>query len=165
MLACLPVMRIMYSLTFNLTIPGISEKCIVSQSLQSFIIDFQFAETVRKVYSREILNSITMTKLIIDFLYYDDCPHYPEALDILKEVLSEEHIETDVNMIRVANVNEAERLKFVGSPTIRINGEDVEPEIEKHRDYHGHCRMYLYRGQLFSWPPKEMLQDALKKHR
>ena len=101
-----------------------------------------------------------MTKLTIDFLYYDDCPHYPEALDVLKEVLSEEHIETDVNMIRVANVDEAQQLKFVGSPTIRINGEDVEPEIEQHTDYHGHCRMYLYRGQLFSWPPKEMLQDA-----
>jgi len=105
------------------------------------------------------------TMLTIDFLYYDDCPHYPEALDILKEVLSEEHIEADITMIPVANVDEAEQLKFLGSPTIKIDGEDVEPEIEQRTEYHGHCRMYLYHEQLFGSPPKEMLRDALKKHR
>lgn len=102
--------------------------------------------------------------LTIDFLYYNDCPHYPEALDILKDVLSEEHIKVDINMIQVANVDEAQQLKFLGSPTIRINGEDVEPETGQRTEYQGHCRMYLYQGQLFSWPPKEMIRDALKKH-
>ena len=60
--------------------------------------------------------------------------------------------------------DEAKRLKFIGSPTIRINREDVEPETDQRTEYQGHCRMYLYQGQLFSWPPKQMIRDALKKH-
>ncbi len=101
--------------------------------------------------------------LTIDFLYTDDCTHCPEALNILKEVLSEEHVEADINMILVTNEEEAERLKFLGSPTIRINREDVEPGIEQRTDYHGHCRMYVYHEQVFDWPPKEMIREALKK--
>jgi glutaredoxin len=101
--------------------------------------------------------------LTIDFLYTDDCPHCSEALITLKEVLSEEHVEADFNMIRVASEEEAEQLKFLGSPTIRMNGEDVEPEIEQRADYHGHCRLYVYREQVFDRPPKEMIREALKK--
>lgn len=41
--------------------------------------------------------------LTIDFLYTDDCPHCPEALNILNEVLSEEHVEADINTILVTN--------------------------------------------------------------
>jgi hypothetical protein len=99
----------------------------------------------------------------IEFLYYDDCPGYPEALDILKEVLSEEHVKVEVNMIRVMNEDEAKRLKFIGSPTIRINGEDVEPGIEQSAEFRGHCRVYFYHEQVFEWPPKEMIREALKK--
>jgi len=101
--------------------------------------------------------------LTIDFLYTDDCPHCSDALIILKEVLSEEHIEADINMIPIANVEMAEQLKFLGSPTIRINGEDVEQGIEQRTEYQGHCRMYLYHEQVSEWPPKEMIREALTR--
>ncbi|MGB8311755.1 MAG: DUF2703 domain-containing protein [Halobacteriota archaeon] len=102
--------------------------------------------------------------LAIDFLYTDDCPHCSEALIILKEVLSEEHVEADLNVIRVASEEEAEQLKFLGSPTIRMNGEDVELGVEQRADYHGHCRLYVYHEQVFDQPPKEMIREALKKY-
>lgn len=101
--------------------------------------------------------------LTIDFLYTDDCPHCPEALNILKEVLSEEHVEAHISTTLVTNEEEAERLKFLGSPTIRINGQDVEPGIAQRTDYHGHCRLYVYHEQVFDSPPKEMIREALKK--
>jgi len=102
--------------------------------------------------------------LTIDFLYTDDCPHCSEALIALKEVLSEEHVEADLNMTMVASEEGAEQLKFLGSPTIRMNGEDIEPGIKHRADYHGHCRLYVYHEQIFDQPPKEMIREALKKY-
>ncbi|MGB8310511.1 MAG: hypothetical protein WCE81_01450 [Halobacteriota archaeon] len=59
--------------------------------------------------------------LTIDFLYAGDCLLCDEAINILKEVLSEGHVEADINMIVIVSEGEARRLKFLGSPTIRIN--------------------------------------------
>lgn len=78
-------------------------------------------------------------------------------------MLSEEHIEADINLLVILSEGEARRLKFLGSPTVRINWEDVELGIEERTDYHGHCGMYLYHGQVFEWQPKEMIQESLKK--
>lgn len=104
--------------------------------------------------------------ITIDILYDEGCTHYPKAITYVKEVLAEEGIDATVNEINVSSEEEAQRHGFVGSPTIRINGEDVESEAEQQRGHtRGSCRIYHYQGQLYVTPRKESIRSALKKHR
>jgi Domain of unknown function (DUF2703) len=101
--------------------------------------------------------------LSIDLLYYEDCPHYEEAAQALKEVLADERVEATVKMVKVAKGGEAEAFGFIGSPTILVNGEDVEPGMDKTSPFQGRCRIYLYKGDMFESPPKDMIREALKR--
>jgi hypothetical protein len=104
-----------------------------------------------------------MAMLTIDVLYYEDCPHYQEAAQALKAVLEEENVEAKVNMVKVSKGGEAEAFGFIGSPTILVNGADVEPGMDYTSPFQGHCRVYLYKGDMFEIPPKEMIREALKR--
>jgi hypothetical protein len=101
--------------------------------------------------------------LSIDLLYYEDCPHYEEAAQALREVLDEEDVLAEVHMISVSPGEDAEIWGFIGSPTIHINGQDLEPEVDKETPYQGHCRVYAYKGDMFEYPPKDMIREALKR--
>ncbi len=101
--------------------------------------------------------------LSIDVLYYENCPHYKEAAETLKEVLDEERVDAEVHMVPVSPGEHAEIWGFIGSPTILINGQDLEPEVDHETPHQGHCRMYLYDGRLFEFPPKEMIREGLKR--
>lgn len=101
--------------------------------------------------------------LSVDVLYYEDCRHYEEATKTLKAVLEEENVEATVNMVKVAKGGEAEAFGFIGSPTILINGHDVEPEMNHTSPFQGHCRVYVYKGEMFEVPPKELIREALKR--
>lgn len=59
----------------------------------------------------------------IELLYFEGCPTYLTALKNLREVLKEEGTSGEVKMIMVGSEEEAEKLEFLGSPTIRIDGE------------------------------------------
>ncbi len=64
----------------------------------------------------------------VELLYTDDDPGYMTARQNLVEVLSEDAFETPVQMIAVGSLEDAQLLGFPGSPTIRIDGEDIDPE-------------------------------------
>jgi glutaredoxin len=101
--------------------------------------------------------------LSIDVLYYEDCPHYGEAANALKEVLDEEEVEAEVHMVPVSPGEDADKWGFISSPTILINGQDLVEEVDPGRPYQGHCRVYLYHDEPFELPPKEMIREALKR--
>lgn len=101
--------------------------------------------------------------LSIDVLHYEDCPHYGEAAEALKAVLEEEDVDAEEHMVAVSPGEEAEKWGFIGSPTILINGQDLEPEVDQETPYQGHCRMYMYKDEPFEFPPKEMIREALKR--
>jgi hypothetical protein len=67
--------------------------------------------------------------LSIDLLYYKDCPHYEEAAQALRGGLKEENVLAEVHMVSVSPGEDAETWGLIGSPTILINGEDLEPEV------------------------------------
>jgi hypothetical protein len=64
----------------------------------------------------------------VELLYTDDDPAYMAARQNLVEVLNEDAFETTIQMIAVRSLADAELLGFPGSPTIRIDGEDIHPE-------------------------------------
>ncbi|MCA1719006.1 MAG: DUF2703 domain-containing protein, partial [Actinobacteria bacterium] len=63
----------------------------------------------------------------VSFLFYEDCPSHELALERLREVLVEEGIDTDVEVVEVESEEQARQLRFIGSPTILLNGRDIDP--------------------------------------
>lgn len=99
----------------------------------------------------------------IQLLYFEDCPSYKHALENLNSVLSEQGIQICTEMIAVTSPAEAQHLNFLGSPTIQIDGVDLEG-IEALKSGVGYgCRMYKDGNQMRGWPSKEQIQSALSK--
>jgi hypothetical protein len=97
----------------------------------------------------------------IDFLYWRGCPSHHEARVLLDEVLSARGIEADVVEQEVFSEEEARELAFPGSPTIRVDGRDVDPEGASGRPALT-CRIYhLPDGRSSPVPSREQLEEAL----
>lgn len=97
----------------------------------------------------------------IEFYYWEDCPSHPEALERLRQVMREEGFPDQVELVRVATAAEADRFRFPGSPTIRINGEDLQPEGAQGQAMLT-CRTYRTEdGRLSPLPTATMIRRAL----
>jgi hypothetical protein len=97
----------------------------------------------------------------IEFLYWDGCPSHPEALELLRAVLAEHGIRSQVVLREVLTHDDAEELAFPGSPTIRIDGRDVDPEGANAPPALT-CRVYrLPDGRPSPFPSREQLEEAL----
>ncbi len=97
----------------------------------------------------------------IELLYWEGCPSYPEAKALLEEVLAERGLAGQVEMREVLTHEEAVALSFPGSPTIRVNGRDVDPAgagVPPGLT----CRVYvLGDGRPSPVPSRRQLEEAL----
>jgi len=96
----------------------------------------------------------------IDLLYFDDCPSWESGLENLMAALEAEGLETEIRTVRVADDDEAARLKFLGSPSFQINGVDLWNEERKH--YNLSCRVYSTPQGMKGAPTVEMLREKLR---
>ncbi len=98
----------------------------------------------------------------VELLYSDDCPNWQQTLEELTAVLKEFHIDDEVETTLVASQQQAERLEFPGTPTVRIDGMDVDAEIPG-TEYTLEPRTYLGEdGEETGRPPKEWLAAAVE---
>lgn len=98
----------------------------------------------------------------IEFLYWEDCPSHPEAWKRLQEVMAQVGLQAPIEKIEVVTDDDAERLNFPGSPTIRINNVDVDPAGAAQMGTALTCRVYILEdGRYSPVPSEEMLRHAL----
>jgi hypothetical protein len=99
----------------------------------------------------------------IELLFWRGCPSHPEAQQLLEQVLAERGIDEAVEVREVTTEEEARRLRFPGSPTIRIDGSDVDPEGAAAARPALTCRIYhLPDGRVSPVPTREQLEEALR---
>jgi hypothetical protein len=96
----------------------------------------------------------------IEVLYFEGCPNYLPAVDRLRTVLQQEGVQTEVSEVEVKDESVAKALKFFGSPTIRVNGLDIEVDSRDVKETGFACRRYS--GGL---PSEELIRAALKEAR
>ncbi|MCS7006939.1 MAG: DUF2703 domain-containing protein [Gaiellaceae bacterium] len=97
----------------------------------------------------------------IELYYWEGCPSHPEARALLEEVLRERGIEAPIEMREVRTREEAAALRFPGSPTIRIDGRDVDP-VGAEAPPALTCRVYrLPDGRVSPIPSRQQLEEAL----
>ncbi|MFQ6008036.1 MAG: DUF2703 domain-containing protein [Candidatus Zixiibacteriota bacterium] len=98
----------------------------------------------------------------IELLYFDGCPNHEQALENLQECLQQLLLDQQVERIKVENNEDAVKHRFLGSPSIRINGKDLEIEEDDTTEYSMQCRRYQTKSGIQGYPPKELILTALK---
>jgi hypothetical protein len=83
----------------------------------------------------------------IEVLYFDGCPNHKPSLERVRQVLAEEGLFAEVLEVNVSEPSIAQKVGFLGSPSIRVNGLDVEPEARSERAYGMMCRTYAVNGR------------------
>jgi len=99
----------------------------------------------------------------IEVLYFDGCPSYAPLLPELRSLLADEGIETEIRLRRIDSVDAAETERFLGSPTVRIDGNDVEPDAGTRSDFGLKCRLYRDGDGHSPTPPEAWIRAALAR--
>ena len=99
--------------------------------------------------------------MLIELLYIEDYPGHETVMGWVKEILKEHDIQAKFKLIHIRTYASAEELKFPGSPTLRIDGKDVEPLDNP--DYGIKCRLYAGGKEPSNVPPRQWIEDALRK--
>ena len=100
----------------------------------------------------------------IDFLFWKECPSYPKAWERLNQALKQKAITAEIQRIEVRTEEEVDQYSFPGSPTIRVNGEDIDPKGARDQRLGLSCRIYWNdSGRAGPLPSEKMIQRALDK--
>ncbi|MGQ9635344.1 MAG: DF family (seleno)protein [Bryobacteraceae bacterium] len=99
----------------------------------------------------------------VEILYFEGCPNHAPAVERVREVLREEGLAADVVEVNVRDEAAARALGFPGSPTIRVDGLDVEPAARSAKDFGMMCRTYTEGSRRAGLPPSEMIRQALRE--
>ena len=92
----------------------------------------------------------------IEILYVPGCPNYEPAVQRLQAVLESQSLQAEIRSVPISSEDQAKELLFPGSPTVRINGEDVEPTRMTVPSLS--CRLY---GDRSGIPSEELLRVAI----
>ena len=101
----------------------------------------------------------------IEIFYFSGCPNRAPAVARVREVLQQEGTDADLVEVEVAEPAAAERVGFLGSPSIRVNGQDIEPAAREARGFGMMCRTYVDGDQRVGVPPPEWIRAALRAAR
>jgi len=104
----------------------------------------------------------TVAVMKVEVLYVDGCPNHEALLPHLRELLDCAGARADVELVRVEDADVAQRERFLGSPTVRIDGEDVEPGANQRTDFGLKCRLFATPDGLRGMPPDEWVLAALR---
>jgi hypothetical protein len=100
-------------------------------------------------------------RMRIELLYFDGCPSHERLLPSLRELATTRGVTLEQR--RIETVEQAERERFLGSPSVRINGVDVEPGAQKRTDFGLKCRLYRGPDGQSGLPPQEWIERALRE--
>jgi hypothetical protein len=97
----------------------------------------------------------------VELMYFDGCPNMDLALKHARAAITSAGLHIDVVMTRIGDDAEATRKRFLGSPTVHVDGLDVEPDAGVRDNYGLQCRVYWHDGRLEGAPPSHWIAAAL----
>ena len=100
----------------------------------------------------------------IECLYWKECPSWSRALEDLQGIVKEEGIDpAEIQVSEVTSEDQAAAVDFYGSPTIRVNQQDVQP-VSNHEGARLTCRVYRLRdGRVSPLPDPEDIRSLLRE--
>lgn len=102
----------------------------------------------------------------IQVLHNRECTFWQIAWKMLEQMIAEGKLDAKLEEVLVSDDAEARQFRFAGSPQVMINGQDIDPEASRMTNFHASgCRPYFYRGEHSDYPPRAMLEDAIRNLR
>ena len=98
----------------------------------------------------------------VEVLVFDGCPNLEPTLQCVREAIARANVPADLRVVHVESDDEAKRLRFVGSPTVRVDGVDVEPSLGRDDDFGLQCRVYSVSGRHQGTPSVDWVTAALR---
>ena len=98
----------------------------------------------------------------VELLVFAGCPNAVAARTLVERVGRELALAPHVEVVEVEDAGAAVRLRFLGSPTIRVDGHDIEPGVERRGGYALSCRLYRTPAGSSGLPAEEWLRAALQ---
>ena len=102
-----------------------------------------------------------MSQPRVEILYFEGCPNHEPARALVERLARQLHVEPQIELVEVTDPDAAVALRFLGSPTVRVNGVDVEPGAAERRDFAFSCRIYRSDGGASEQPEESWVRDAL----
>ena len=112
----------------------------------------------------ELLGGEQRSNMKLELLHIADCPNTNATRRLLSETLRELGISEEIREIEVSDSSQAEALSFPGSPTIRVDGIDVEAGLPRNSNGLS-CRIYIIDGKPQAAPTREMIRRAIRSAR
>jgi hypothetical protein len=100
--------------------------------------------------------------MTIELVYFDGCPNHEELLPRLREIVADSDTPDQLELRRIGDDEAARRDRFLGSPTVRVDGHDVEPGAERRTDFGMKCRLYRTAAGLTGQPDEQWIRAALQ---
>ena len=100
---------------------------------------------------------------VVEILYFDGCPNYEAARAMVERVSGALGLEAELRLVNVPDEKTARRLRFLGSPTIRVAGRDVDPQAREREEYALSCRVYRTASGFAGQPEERWVRDALER--
>jgi len=99
----------------------------------------------------------------IEVLYFEGCPNHLPAVAMVREILRSLGRRDEIHEVVVHSQADAVAMAFVGSPSIRINGADIEPWAHTATAFGLSCRTYLEGSHYSGLPSRELLRKAISE--
>ena len=99
----------------------------------------------------------------VEILYFEGCPNHEQARALVERIAAELTVEPEILLVEVPDSDAAIALKFLGSPTVRVNGRDVEPGAEERREFVLACRVYRSERGVAGQPDERWIREALSE--
>jgi hypothetical protein len=97
----------------------------------------------------------------VEVLYFDGCPSTDAFLPRLRDLLARVGASERLELRRVESIEAAERERFLGSPSVRVDGRDIEPGADARTDFGLKCRLYRTTTGMSGAPPQQWVLAAL----
>ena len=101
----------------------------------------------------------------VEILYFVECPNHSSAVGRVLEALRQEGVSAEVVKVEVKDAATALVRGFLGSPSVRIDGLDVEPAARSAEAFGLTCRTYMDGGYRTGVPPIEWIRAAIREAR
>jgi hypothetical protein len=103
--------------------------------------------------------------MTVELFYLPGCPNHEVAADLVHSVLKAQGMPAELQEIPIRDHAEASAHAFPGSPTVRVNGQDIE-DIPTHQLGIGFaCRTYFIEGKSQGVPPRSSIERAIRAAR
>ena len=97
--------------------------------------------------------------MTLEVLYFDGCPSHERLLPVVRALASEHGVQ--LTLRRIEDAAQAVHARFLGSPSMRVNGVDIEPGADERTDFGLKCRLYRSPDGQSGLPPEAWIRRAL----